>query len=218
MGTGHRMIPARTLNHLSLAAVVGGLGALWFGLVSPHSFDILFALAMGNLVLALLPRIGIGGRMAKIAALTVPAMAIAVILLFPEVRLAPYLAIAMINGFVAYAFGHGLVVGHEPLVLQIIRISKSGPEGPREFQSYVTQQCRIWTAFGGVTALVSIVAMISPASRTVLDPVLAALFVIQIVWFILSHEYARRRYRRTETAMVTIRAMSSPATWSALRI
>ena len=206
------------LGAVSFAAVVLTFGLLIFDLISSRLFDTLFALAMGNTILSLLPRIGFARGTAIASAFALPALAIGIQWIYPPLQIAPYLAIVLINVFVSYVFGHGLVTGRTPLIMQIIRVTESGPEGTIAFQRYVHSQCWVWTVFGLMTALSGFVAMIAPATRPWLDPAILVQFAIQIVWFVLAHVYARRRYRRPETWIGTMRAMAHPAMWSRLEI
>ena len=137
---------------------------------------------------------------------------------FPQIRLSPYLAIAIINGFVAYIFGRGIGASRTPLIVQLIRVSDSGPEGPNDFQNYVYGQGCVWTVFGAFTAALGLIAMIVPETREVLDTAIAALFALQVAWFVLAHQWARLRYKRPETWIGTVRLMARNDIWSELKI
>ena len=139
-------------------------------------------------------------------------------LVFPSITLTPYLAVIIINAFVAWVFGRALVAGRTPLIVQLIRITGSGPEGPPDFQRYVYGQCWVWTIFGAGTALLGLIAMVFSATRGWVDPAITTLLLVQIAWFVLAHVWARLRHKRPETAMQTLRVMSHPATWSKLEL
>ncbi|MBY8974897.1 hypothetical protein KHP62_03690 [Rhodobacteraceae bacterium NNCM2] len=210
--------PRPMVGVLCTAGVLIGVALLWAGVISAAAFDILFALAMGNTVFVLLPMIGVARARAARLAIMVAAVAIAAVVAIPPVQLAPYLAIVLINAFVAYVFGRGVMTGGTPLIVQMIRVTQSGPECTTAFERYVRGQCWCWAVFGSVTALCGLAAMLFPAARPVLNPVLSGLFALQIVWFPLAHYYARLRYKRPETWMGTARHMSRPETWAGLEI
>ncbi len=195
--------------------VVDLVTAEQFGLV----FDILFALVMGNTVIAFLRMIGAECSAARLTGLAIAILAAGARLMFPEtVQLAPYLAIVLINAFVAYVFGHAMVTGGTPFIVQLIRVTGCGPECSPEFERYVRGQCWCWTGFGAVTALCGAIGMVSPSSRPVFDNVIGGLFLLQILWLPLAHHYARFRYDRPESWLDTVRSMSRPETWTGLKI
>lgn len=208
------------IGAVSFAAMLVGLVLLVFGLMSVGTFDVLFAVAMGTTVMALMGRVGARRTYTMIGAVGVPVAALGAQLFFPEIRLSPYLAIVIINGFVAYVFGRGLVTGRTPLIVQLIEIGNSGPppEARGAFSRYVYGQCWVWTIFGSVTALAGLAAMLLAPTRDWLDPTISILFGIQILWFVLAHQWARLRYKRPETWIGTIRIMSQTKTWSELEI
>jgi len=195
-----------------------GLGLLTFDLISIESFDVVFAIAMGNTALVLMMKAGISRATSLIWAIGVPITSLGLQLIFPHIRLSPYLAIVVINLFVAYIFGRGLSTDRTPLIVQLIRISNSGPEGPRDFQNYVYGQGRVWTAFGLLTAACGFLAMIFLSLREALNPVISTLFITQISWFVLAHYWARLRYKRKETWFGTIRLMSRNDIWMEFEI
>jgi hypothetical protein len=209
---------AVVLGIASFVAVAIGLALAAADVISRLQFDLVFAIACGNTVVAFLIKIGIGRFRAVVSALALTGAAVAAQLSDPDILLAPYLAIVLVNGFVAYVFARGLLPGHEPLILQIVRLIGSGCESSRGFRKFVYGQCLIWTCFGLATSLCGLVAMISPSARVTAGMAASGLIVAQICWFVLSHLYANRRYGRPETWQETLRTMSRPAIWTELEI
>lgn len=203
---------------ISFAAVAIGLVLLIFDLIYVGLFDVLFAVAMGNTAIALLSKLGARPAIATGVGVAIPVLALGAQWFFPSIRLSPYLAIIIINAFVAYIFGRGLARGRTPLIVQLIRIGNSGPEGPPRFQNYVYGQGWVWTVFGVLTAAMGLIAMLFEPTRSVLDTAISGLFCLQIVWFIAAHQWARTVHKRPETFVGTIRIMAHPATWSELEI
>lgn len=200
-------------------ALVAVMAALLAGeRVTRLQFDLVFAVVVGNIALALLFRIGLCGLRAVLPAALFTGGAMAMQLYNHEIRLAPYLAIAVINVFVAYVFARGLLPGREPLILQMIRLTGSGPEGADGFRRFVYRQCWIWTGFGLVTALCGLVAMFVPALRPAAEAAILGSIGCQVAWFIASHQLANRRHGRSETWLWTARTFSQRSLWSALDI
>ena len=200
------------------AAVVVGLGLLALDLISSQAFDVLFALAMGSSVFIMLSRIGFPRSKARIAAIAVPVFALGTQILVPSVQLTPYLAVVLVNTFVAYVFGRGLGSDRTPLIVQLIRITNSGPEGTQEFRRYVYGQGWVWMVFGLMTALCGLAAMLIAPLRPTLDPAISALLIVQVIWFVLGHYWARLRHKRPETWLGTLRVMARPVIWTELEI
>ncbi|MEX0758820.1 MAG: hypothetical protein WD100_04510 [Tistlia sp.] len=202
----------------SLALVAASTVLLAQGGITGRQFDLLFAVAAGNMSLALLLRLGFGGLRALAPAIALSAVAIAARLANPDVRLAPYLAVALINGFVAFVFARGVLGGREPLILQVIRLAETGPEGASAFRRFAYGQCWVWAGFGLATALLGVAAMVLPGFRSLAEPAILASLLCQVSWFVASHRYANRRYGRPETWLRTARAFSRPGLWAALDI
>lgn len=210
---GLLLIVCLALGYLLL--VLDAVTADQFGII----FDILFALVMANTVVVFLRMIGADFWAARLAGVATAIIAIGARLLFPEiVQLAPYLAIVLINAFVAYVFGHAMVTGGTPFIVQLIRVTDCGPKCSPEFERYVRGQCWCWTCFGAVTALCGAIALLSPASRPVFDSIIGGLFLLQVFWLPLAHHYARFRYNRPESWLDTVRSMARPETWVGLKI
>ena len=203
---------------LVIAALVLGSVAVGRGVLDPQIYDWMFAAAMVATFWGLLPRTGLPRRWAGPVSLALGALAIGAQLIWPQIRLAPYMAIAVINLGVAYIFASGLVMGREPILLQLIRMMKMGPEAPPDFRRFVTRQCVLWAGLGAVTGALGCVAMVAPSTRALLTPGITGLILGQVAWFILSHHYATWRYKRAETWQTTMRVMARPATWTDLKI
>jgi hypothetical protein len=212
---------SRALNQLgivSFAVILIGFTLERLGVISVFLFDLVFALAIGGTALGFAGRMRCDRLRAAILVFAFIGSAIAIRLIDGDIRLAPYLAVLLINGFVAFVFARGLLPGRVPLILQVIRLVESGPEGSPAFQRFVYGQCRLWTGFGLLTALAGCVAMVSPTLRGSAETLLTGLIVLQVCWFVLSHLYANRRYGRPETWHETLRAFSRPTVWSGLEI
>ncbi|MEM0944679.1 MAG: hypothetical protein AAGI70_12115 [Pseudomonadota bacterium] len=208
---------ARLVGPAVLAAlVIGGL-ARWQGWLSAEAFDLMFAAAMVPTFWGLLPRLGVGSRPAAMIALGIGVGAGLAALVWPWLRLAPYLAVAGINLGVAWVFARGLVPGRQPILVQLIELMGLGPAATPDFLRFVRGQCWLWVGLGLAAGLSGLVGMVSPGLRPLLGEVIAAALISQAAVFVLSHHYARWRYHRPETWLVTARAMARPATWEALR-
>lgn len=203
---------------LSFGALAIGIVLRLFDLISAGLFDVIFAIAMGNTAMALAMKVGTPRAAANAIGLGVPIIALGAQWIFPQIQLSPYLAIVVINVFVAYIFGRGLDASRTPLIVQLIRVSDSGPEGPNDFQNYVYGQGCVWTVFGAFTAILGLIAMLIPSSRETLGIAITALFALQIAWFVLAHYWARLRYKRPETWLGTVRLMARNDIWSELKI
>lgn len=188
------------------------------GGISPVQLNLFFAAASGHLMLALLFRIGVRGLHAVVLAVALMGGAVFVQLDDPKLQLAPYLAIAVINSFVALVFARGLLPGREPIILQVIRLAETGPQVTCAFRRFIYGQCWVWMGFGLGTALCSLCAMICPGIRAAADAVIIAIMVSQVAWFVGSHRYANFRYGRPETWLGTARAVSRRSLWASLEI
>ena len=203
---------------VSLAAIGIALALLVVEVISRSQFDLIFALALGNTILVLLLRGGFKGRRAVVAAIALPLAVIVAHVTIPGIRFSPYLAVALINGLVAYVFGRGVLAGREPLILQLISIIGVGPKGSHSFRRFAYGQTWLWAGFGLLTSLCGFAAMVLPSSRGLTEPAIISLVIVQLGWFVLSHEYANRRYERPETWLGTLRAMSSTTIWAELKL
>jgi len=203
---------------VSLAAIGIAFALLVVEAISRSQFDLIFALALGNTILVLLLRGGLKGWRAVVAAIALPLAVVVAHSTVPGIRFSPYLAVAIFNGLVAYVFGRGVLTGREPVILQLISIIGEGPEGSRAFRRFAYGQTWLWAGFGLLTSLFGFAAMVLPASRGLAGPAITGLVIVQLAWFVLSHEYANRRYERPETWFGTLRAMSRTTFWTELKI
>ncbi|MEM1382654.1 MAG: hypothetical protein AAF713_09115 [Pseudomonadota bacterium] len=211
------------MNHLqgivgsaAFGAVVMGVLLLAVGAMPLWFFEWIFAISVGASLWGALSRFGVPS--AAICSLGLTALALAARAIWPEVRLSPYLAICVINLGVAYVFSRGLQPGRTPLILQLIKLMGQAPDGSTAFRRFVRGQCWLWAGLGSLTGLLGLIAMTWSGSRGLLDPALTALVLLQLLWFVVSHIYARRRYHRPETWLCTLRVMARPKTWAVLEI
>ena len=137
---------------------------------------------------------------------------------FPKIEPIPYLAVILINLMVAYVFGNNLLRGKSTILLQFVNTAHLGPEPSNDFANYLRQQCVVWTIASLLSATLTGAALISETSRPSIDKVLIVLFIIQILWFVLSHEIARLRFGRPETWLRTMYLMTQRSTWEKLEI
>ncbi|MEM0922173.1 MAG: hypothetical protein AAGI13_03960 [Pseudomonadota bacterium] len=210
--------PGRFLGGGIIAALLLGPLAVAEGLITTQHYDWLFAAAMTLTFWSLLPRTGMVPVLCGPAAFGIGAAAVLAQVVWPQILLAPYLAVATINLGVAWIFWRGLREGAEPVLLQVIRMMRRGPEMTAEFRHFVRGQCRLWCALSAVTALAGLAAMLVPDMRSVLGPAILFLLAGQFLWFILSHHYASFRYGRAETWGHTLRTLSQPAIWADLKL
>jgi hypothetical protein len=184
-------------------------------LTSPQS-NLLFAIFCAGSVLVFLLRVGVGATRATAVAVTLAVGAVLAQIADPGVVLAPFLVVVLINATVAYVFARGLMPGRQPLILQIVRLLDSGYDTSPEFRHFVVGQCWIWVGLTLLTSLSGLVAMLVPEHQVFTGITTASLVMLQIAWFVLSHEYANRRYGRPETWMDTLRVLSRPGVWTKL--
>jgi len=206
------------LTALVLGLLLVGATLTAEGIIAPDWYDRFFlpftALVLFNLMsLAGLPR-----GVAWIASAGLVVAGLIGLELFPSLRFAPYLMIAVINLGVSLIFARGLLPGREPVLIQLIRQMNYGPDMPPRFRAFVRGQCRLWAAVGLATGLVGLLAVFVPAIRGFADIALVPLLGGQIVLFVGSHWYATWRYGRPETWSATVAALSRPSTWAALRL
>jgi hypothetical protein len=204
------------LSIASLVTVGTALAMASLDLISPLAFDLVFAAACGGAMTAFMNRFGAAGFAPVATMVLVIAGAVAARLSDGSVLLTPYLAIAQINGFVAYIFARGLLPGRDPLIFQVIRLTGSGPEGTDDFRRFVYGQSILWTLLGTATSLAGMAALLSPAWRHRADIAISGLLITQAAWFLLSHIYANRRYDRPETWRATLRTYSNASVWAKL--
>lgn len=201
-----------------LAVIAAALVLRWGGWVAPVPFDIGFAALVGFGTGSTLRRFRAPAAAALGLGVFVPAGCVALMLADPAIRLSPYLAVAMINGLVGFAFCRGLFDGRPGLIPQIIRLTGIGPAGGAEWRRYVRWQNWAWTIFGAVTAATATLAMLRPDLRPALDVALLAEAGFQALWFVASHEYAQWRHGRPESWRDTVRSLSRPAVWGKLEL
>ena len=135
----------------------------------------------------------------------------------PDLRYLPYLLIAPANLAIGWLFASGLRPGHEPILLRLIRLMGVSPADDPRFRRFIAGQCLLWAVLSFATACVALAALVFVASQPWLAELLAALFAVQALWFVLSHHYASFRYGRPEGWWTTARAILRPENWSRLR-
>ncbi|MBT5945967.1 MAG: hypothetical protein HOG93_15210 [Rhodospirillaceae bacterium] len=198
--------------------ILAALGLSVLDVISRSTFDIVFALAIATTPLAFLTKIGtnIGG--AGIFTLALVGAILVVWTTVPDVQFTPYLAVALTNAAVAYMFLRGQLRGGIPLILQMIDLIDMAPIGAASFHRFIYWQCWAWVFFGMVTSFVALAATVAPDIRADAGVAITTLVMSQVAWFFLSHGYANWRYHRPETCWDTIRVMSRPSSWDALKI
>ncbi|MFV0475476.1 MAG: hypothetical protein ACK5MQ_14900 [Pikeienuella sp.] len=201
-----------------LGVIVASLVLRWTGWVSPFVFDLVFAALVAFGVCSMLRRLRAPAAAILGVGVLAPAACVAAMLADPDIRLSPYLAVALINGLVGYAFSRGLRDGRRGLIPQIIALMGIGPVGGADWRRYVRSQNRAWTIFGAVTCATALLAMLAPALRHVLDSALLVEAGFQVLWFVLSHQYAQWRHGRPESWRDTIRWLTQPATLRKLEL
>ncbi len=197
-------------------ALAGGASLAWA--LAPGPLDAAFTALLALCVWRGAPRFGAAPRAAWLAGLGVGAVGGALLLLVPEVRLAPYLGVFAVNLALAAVFLRGVLPGREPILLQLIRQMGLGPEGTAAFRRFVHRQCWVWAGLSATTAAAAAVATLSEALRAEAGLAITGLLAFQVVWFVATHRYATRRYARPETWRRTLATLSDPAAWSALEI
>lgn len=135
---------------------------------------------------------------------------------FPMIDPTPYLAVVLANLIVAFVFGNNLLCGKSTILLQFVKAVHLGPEPSEGFTNYLKQQCVIWVAISLLSAALAGIAMASEAARPLAGKGLFALFLVQALWFVLSHEIARLRFGRSETWAGTLRLMMQRDSWKKL--
>lgn len=182
-----------------------GLDAI-FVLFTLHAFS-LFLRDICGLQNARLVLLGIGGPLGVILSFWMP-----------HLQFVPYLAVIAINLSLAYVFGHNLVRGRPGILLQFVTDVHLGPAPSPSFARYLTQQCALWLLLGLICATLAGLALVAPDLRAFASAALLLLLVAQAMWFGLSHEIARLRYRRPETWRRSINLIMQRKTWDILDI
>jgi len=207
--------PARVA--LSVAAVLA-LAAAAFGQIPQAALDLLVVTLTAAAMAAILRHIGWSVR-ATLAALVSAAAGLWLLHhFFPELQIAPYLAIAAPNVMVGALFHRSLQGERTPLILQFIDVTGLGGHGDDAFQRFVRRQCLAWAWLSFAVGAVASAAMVSSSLRGVAGVVTGALIAAQALLFVLSHVYASRRFKRRETWLVTLRVLANPSTWAALKL
>ncbi|MEM6945006.1 MAG: hypothetical protein AAF416_04470 [Pseudomonadota bacterium] len=198
--------------------IVGGLLLFEFDMIERWVLDTVFSVAVAFILRSTLSRLGFGTARANAVAIALAAVSIGAVFALPGVALTPYLAVALINGVIAYVFACGLLPGRTSVITQIIRLTGMGPDGSAAFQRYAHGQCWIWAVLAAVTATLGTAAMILAQWREELGTAIAIMLVFQAVWFVATHVYAQTRYGRPESCFDTIRAMADPNAWSKIEL
>lgn len=198
---------------LILVCLLLGAFATHQGVISAQIYDWGFAAAMAVTLWSLLPRAGVPSAWAGPVAVAAGLAAVGGRAIWPQIQLAPYLAIFLINLGTGYLFARGLMPGRTPLLLQLIALMQAGPPGDAAFHRFVRNQCALWAVFGFASAIAGGAAMISPWARETIGTYIFYGIAFQVVWFVVTHHYASWRHGRTETWVLTVRTMARPATW-----
>lgn len=204
-------------GYLCLAALVGAILLSAAGVIQHRTVDQVFIACAAWTVfnLSLTARTGLPGR--ALAAGAVVAALGALQAQAPTLQYVPYLAIAPVNLFLAHLFARGLLPGRQPVLLRLIILMGQRPADDRRFRRFVAWQCAIWSVMTFATAVLALAAAVREPARAELTAVLGWLVAAQVIWFVVSHIYAGRRYDRPETCWHTLRAMATPDLWSKLR-
>lgn len=136
----------------------------------------------------------------------------------PELQFVPYLAIIAINLSMIYVFGHNLLRGRPSILLQFVTSAHLGPNPSCEFTAYLRQQCAVWMGIGLLSAGLGVIALVAEPLRAFAGIVLVTLLVAQALWFIVSHEIARVRFKRPETWQRSMSLIMQRDTWKKLDI
>lgn len=186
--------------------------------ISRHGFDLVFAISFCFACMPMLQKLGLRnwGSLGVVAGLLVAVFVSSEV--SSDVQFAPYLAVALINGFVAYVFFHNQLPGRTPLIIQLIGLLNIAPVRSDEFKNFINRQCWAWVALGGTTSIFGLVAMFQSDMRPATAPIISGLITTQFIWFFASHAYANWRHKRPETWRDTFRAMSRPTIWQELNL
>ncbi|MDA1189918.1 MAG: hypothetical protein O2854_09640, partial [Chloroflexi bacterium] len=119
---------------LSLLTIFVALALLAGDVIERQYFEIVFGIALAGSAIAFSRRIGVTNQNAVIALATLVAVMVALWLTLPDIRFAPYLAVVLANGLVAYMFACGQLPGRTPLILQLIKLIGIGPVVSEKFR------------------------------------------------------------------------------------
>lgn len=136
----------------------------------------------------------------------------------PQLHFVPYLAVIAINLSMAYVFGHNLLRQRPNILLQFVISLHQGPVPSAEFAAYLRQQCAVWLGIGLCASMLAGLALFVEPLRPLANVILITLLVAQALWFVLSHEIARMRFKRPETWQRSLHLMMQPGTWEKLDI
>ncbi|MDT8345707.1 MAG: hypothetical protein RQ752_14880 [Thermohalobaculum sp.] len=199
-----------------LGALVLAVGLHGLGLVSDRTLDLVTLGSVGWMVFRAASG-ALGGTAAMGVALGAVGALGAARIAVPTLAYMPYLLIAPVNLGLAAVFAHGLLPGRRPVLLALIELIGRAPTDDRAFRRFVAGQCALWSVLTLGTSLLAAAALVDAPARPDLAMALRLLIGVQVVWFALSHSYARRRYGRPETWWLTLRAMARPDIWTHLR-
>ena len=155
---------------------------------------------------------------AVIGAVALIAGLLAALSFWTDLRLTPYLPLAVVSLGVAAVFARGLRRGARPIILQLIDVMGIGPEPSPEFRSYARRQSVAWVAMSLAMAAAALVGMAAPAWRVWADVAIPTLAALQLAWFVVSHNIGQSRYSRPEGWRDTLKAMTTLRTWTALEV
>jgi hypothetical protein len=200
---------------LATAALAAAMLAHDAGLMSQTALDHVGLVSIGWGVFRLAERRGVWGA----AGLALGLAGGLALLRFgvPGLRYMPYLLIVPANLAIAWLFASGLRPGREPILLRLVQLMGVSPADDPRFRRFIAGQCLLWAVLSFATACVALAALVFVAALPWLAELLAWLFAVQALWFVLSHHYASFRYGRPEGWWTTARAILRPETWSRLR-
>jgi uncharacterized membrane protein len=130
----------------------------------------------------------------------------------------PYFAVILLNLMIAYVFGNNLLRGRSTILLQFVKTAHLGPKPSEGFANYLRQQCVIWCVASLLSAALAGVALMSETYRPLAGKGLIALFFMQALWFVVSHEIARLRFDRPETWIRSLQLITQSNVWGKLEI
>lgn len=201
---------------LRFGATVGFFLTCWF-FTSPL-LDALFSLIVSRVFFLFLRDAAILPKLSLLFLTLICPLILFSLYNFSNINPIPYLAVILINLMVAFVFGNNLLRGKSSILLQFVKTAHLGPEPSKEFANYLKQQCVIWGIISLLSAAVAGVALVSEDSRPLAGKGLIALFLIQALWFVLSHEIARLRFGRPETWFRTLHLITQRSSWKKLEI
>lgn len=137
---------------------------------------------------------------------------------YAGLQIAPYLAVVAINLILAFMFASGLRRNRRPLLVQFVELDNKAPDVVPEFHAFLRNQCIVWVIIGLTASSVATGAMVWPPMRPWANGFLTILLIVQVIWFILSHKLAARRFARPESWKGTLLRLSEPATWQRLEV